>query len=1090
MKHTQSDEKYKIKVNRVSAENNQLPYTKYLKKDYKKITKISPNNQILYKVKYKPEIIINEYHQTSNNINTNINIKSNKSQNSNSNNSRNNISFNGQFDNFSFNKCSNDEFVYENSIKDENNDKSYNQEKSKKNIDYIVTQLNKSDNNESNNNSLLFSPFSNGYSIHSRESDTKRNMKFNTLNKNNKKSPNYNYLFQSPLETKENKNMQVNTDRMIFNHNKNNSTNHFFDVENSNNYFYDNKLKKNFSQNKKYFKQKINVSNALNYRKYNKRKNPSMNFNNFYNKTNPDGSESSFESFRAKKDGNQMNNIIFSKSNNINSIYKSSKNSNNNIILNSTINYNTNNINNSKDSLNLKLDNYRTKLFKEFLKHFKKFYKKYIKKNFIYFMKNLKHYKKNFNYNKSFIYSKKNYLRYTLTIENNPMNKKHKIPYMSNSSSYSNGLFGIFKSSTMKDYYKLYNQLRKNRNLSQSMNNINRIFNSYSFNHDASSSNYNNSNFNNSNVNRSIILPTKSSNLLNSAPRIFKNQNSFSCNRNQDKRNRLGIISKSPSFQIGNRVIINNEISFGTDGSKKENELFRDSKELNRKYEQIQRRKKKSKNKITEIPINRKMNMNKSMDIYKIKNTDEYNQFKELRKYIKSMQKDNSKKSFNGYRNKKNKNNHLIRINALDDNSNSDENENENDNNNDNNNDEYNVVFNRTYYNYHFNMDKYKRNNNDNGFNNNNNTKSLEREGRTGMLRKKGGFSLKNKITNNSITNKYNNSISNKNNIFINNSENKTYKKNNFSTNKINDAKNYKKVKVNINKKFMTEGQEKNVNKQRKNIKNNTVNNNDKIKYNNNIPFLKPDNSKSRLNNSPVDESKMFYTKKNNIKFSNKLVSTLIKDISTRDNRIHININYYDLIRKNKPVRYRYNFLHKSEKISITILGNMTNKIYLTKSKFILSAIQEEENSIQNSKYYEENETFGNYNNNNTHNIINNINDMRYKNFIDAIHNILVKYYKKKFVTNFKIMNKINNIFLDDKYEINLENEKNEFNKIYNRKKGAFSNKLFDDNNLSEGNSKFKRKKYIKRNLGWKNYDEKINNFRYKLIKYIFSFSK
>ena len=71
-------------------------------------------------------------------------------------------------------------------------------------------------------------------------------------------------------------------------------------------------------------------------------------------------------------------------------------------------------------------------------------------------MKNLKHYKKNINYNKSFIYSKKNYLRYSLTIENNIMNKKHQFPSMSNSSSYGNDLFGAFRSSTMKDYYKLY----------------------------------------------------------------------------------------------------------------------------------------------------------------------------------------------------------------------------------------------------------------------------------------------------------------------------------------------------------------------------------------------------------------------------------------------------------------------------------------------------------------------------------------------------------------------------------------------------------------------------------------------------------
>ena len=167
----------------------------------------------------------------------------------------------------------------------------------------------------------------------------------------------------------------------------------------------------------------------------------------------------------------------------------------------------------------------------------------------------------------------------------------------------------------------------------------------------------------------------------------------------------------------------------------------------------------------------------------------------------------------------------------------------------------------------------------------------------------------------------------------------------------------------------------------------------------------------------------------------------------------------------------------------------MTNKVYSSKSKFILSAIQEEENSIQNSKYYEENETFGNYNNNN-HFIINNNNDMRYMNFIEAIQKILVAFFKKKFMINFKVMNKINNIFLDDKYEISLENEKNANSKIYNRKRGVFSNKLIGENTLTESNSKFKRKKYIKRSINWRNYEEKINKFRYKLIKYIFSFSK
>lgn len=90
MNSNQNNEKLKIKVNRVSSDKgNSYPYTKYLKSNYPQISKISQKNPILYKVKYKPEIIINEYHQTSNNINTNINIKTNKPKKPNLNNSRN-----------------------------------------------------------------------------------------------------------------------------------------------------------------------------------------------------------------------------------------------------------------------------------------------------------------------------------------------------------------------------------------------------------------------------------------------------------------------------------------------------------------------------------------------------------------------------------------------------------------------------------------------------------------------------------------------------------------------------------------------------------------------------------------------------------------------------------------------------------------------------------------------------------------------------------------------------------------------------------------------------------------------------------------
>ena len=91
-----------------------------------------------------------------------------------------------------------------------------------------------------------------------------------------------------------------------------------------------------------------------------------------------------------------------------------------------------------------------------------------------------------------------------------------------------------------------------------------------------------------------------------------KNLDNSSERRNQ-RNNTLGNMnSKSPSFRLGNRTYINNDISFRNEG-KKENELYRDSKELNKKYEQIQRRKK-----LSETKKNKK-HTNKSVDIDNIK---------------------------------------------------------------------------------------------------------------------------------------------------------------------------------------------------------------------------------------------------------------------------------------------------------------------------------------------------------------------------------------------------------------------------------------------------------------------------------------
>ena len=123
MKNSVDFEKYQIKVNRVPKENEKLfPYSKYLKNNYSQLSKIAPKNSILYKLKINPEIIINEYHETSNNINTNINIKENQSKNKNNNNNNNSIiniiNYKDHPNNFSFKKI----YVNDDEIKDENND--------------------------------------------------------------------------------------------------------------------------------------------------------------------------------------------------------------------------------------------------------------------------------------------------------------------------------------------------------------------------------------------------------------------------------------------------------------------------------------------------------------------------------------------------------------------------------------------------------------------------------------------------------------------------------------------------------------------------------------------------------------------------------------------------------------------------------------------------------------------------------------------------------------------------------------------------------------------------------------------------------
>ena len=1048
MKHTGDNDKYQIKVNRASTENEKLfPYSKFLKNNYSQLSKIAPKNSILYKLKLNPDIIINEYHQTSNNINTNINIKTHQTQNSNVNNANasiNNISFGGQPNNFSFNKYYGEN---ETSIKDEdnnnnnnylnNNNKTYLYDRNIQKYGFLSRQYNSSEKRTSENNdhnSGIYSPFSNRYSTNNKNVDYNNNninyikdIKYSHFNKKGS-----NFIFQSPFNDSRNKkNKYLNTDRYFYNNSMIN--NKYGDNDNNNinkNYLYSNYGTNVLRPKKNYSLDIVNTSNALNYKNYNnKNKSQSINIYNFYDKPNSYRGESSIESFKSKK-MKEMNSMVFSSGNRLNNIFG---NKLNNSINNNYPSYN--NFDNSRDTLNIKLENYRIKLFTEFMKHFLIFFESYKKKIFKIFFKKLKINK--YKNEKLYIYNRKSY--FTNTIENNKQRQSNMLTSSNNNTNNDLNLFDIFKSSTSKDYYKLYNQLKKNKSVNP---NLKPFLSSTKLTKDTNNTHKRRL------LNKSLSAYSNNQFYLNSAPRLYKNFNNLSINRIKKNKTNIDLNSKSPSFRFGNKTIINNDISFGNEGNQKENELFRDSKELFKKYEQIQRRKKKSQNKNREniINSNKEIKINKSADIDNIINSNEYNEFNEIRKNLQSTKKNNSKNKYTLTRDKnikeKMKNKHLIKINSYEDNIyNSD----------DNNYDGKNQDNDSTKKDYSKNR---KKNNNINIQKDSNPINNSNKNERPAMLRKrKGIINSKNKF----ITKNVNKSQTN--NIIITDK-----KKNNINNNNIINKykqRSYKKVKVNDNNKIRVDNKEK-----------------EKTKNNYNIIKQMP-----KLNNTQIiNKNNIYYTKKNNKKnIMNNCISTIIKNISTKDNRIHININYYNYTTRNNFFRRQYYVLEQSENISICLFGDKKLKDNLSKLKLKLSSIKEEELSNQNSKFYDESGTFG-INNNNTYesrknNVIFYPNELVYKQFIEIIDNLFIKLLKKDFIGSIKLINS----------DVKIRMKKNEHNKskvknmsIVYRKRGAVNGKILGDRKSSVINSKKNGKKY----------EGKIKQFRINLIRYILNFSK
>ena len=515
---------------------------------------------------------------------------------------------------------------------------------------------------------------------------------------------------------------------------------------------------------------------------------------------------------------------------------------------------------NTNSILTVKLKEIRIKLSKEFYKHLIQICKIYIKKHFPFFVKQIKKNNENIYFN----------------------NKMNNFDGYKEIISTSNSV-DIYKNTTLNNNEPLYRKINKRTVNDNKLNSNN------------------------------ISISSKNKYFIKSVPRIKKikdlsiYKNNMTVQRNPNNK-LLESNSLSPSLRIGNRIIINRDISFKNEGNIKENELYRDSKELNKKYRQIQTRKIRSKNK------NNKNNITASENELKIEiKSDIDSQFNEIRKYIKSVKKD--RKNHNKNKSGKNvlakiinnKTENSIKINTIE----------PNERNNYNNN----ILNNKyDYSNQTYNMPKYIKNNN-NGFN----------------LNKHKSFNIKN---NNNIVNS--NSI-NFNDININNYNNKSNHLNyiNNDSQQSSTFNSLSSADFNIKKKniyYSKDIQGKTIKLQ--NIKKINTNNsfNDHPKYN-----LYSSN-RYHLYNSKTNDSE---NKKNSSKRI-KVFSMLIKNIETKDKRIYITITYYFLFRKNKPLATRYDYLVPSEIFSLNLAYN--NKINKSKENLKLSEIKEEE--FQNSKFH------------------------------------------------------------------------------------------------------------------------------------------
>ena len=1049
----------KTKDNISSEKQIEFP-SNYIKEKCPQLHKVVPKNSILYRVKYKPDISISDYFKLSNSKrNLSINIKTDPSSEvRNSESKQNFISQNKMIDenisNTLLNELEENEVhnLYYNNIDYNINDNNfYNNQilyevSPIRNTDFIcrdnqnVVQKFYNDRNNLINNKEFNNYKNYYYSIENTNTNTNTNINTNPNinngynNKINKDNDSYQYLntenitnkfniFNSPINMKD-----INADENIQYNND-----YFNDINENDNINYNFKRNKNLYLKNNYRNLSLNIQNSnnnsqgyLDNYKF-KIKTPTSNILNIKSKEYTEDIEPNIDSYKNKYQTSKY----LSPRQYAAPILEKNRNKCHNHF--SSLDYiNNRNNNNINNEINIKLDEYRVKLFREFYKHFKQFYKLRLKKYFYdIFINNIKIINSNRETEKYYnnkVTEIKKYKTITMT-------KVIKLPKDNNINNSGDNNDTRKNNRLIKDYRNLFKKLNKkslnlnnNNNLNSyassisksiSLNYYNNSINNHSINNHNTSINNNsiNNSVNNNSNNMSKNSSKKNYN-IKSVPKEQKYNNNLSIQRNTD--NRYDSNSFSPSIQLGNRTIIVRNITFKNEGNIKENELYRDSKELNKKYIQIQTRKKirsklKDKDKFDKnntIDLNR---ITKSTNVEKIDLKSEIDsQFSEIRRYMKSVKKNKINKSQSKSKDKdkvnnKKKNNisnkfennkkrKLLKLNNL-----------------------YpygynNIKENNDIYNYSNifnNSNNYENNNN----NSNNNSKVYTRNKKVSInINKKIHYNLSNISNNNKF--EPNNSYNNTNSI----GSMKYNKNNNSTSNYIIKGNKYKITKI-------------------KNIKSNSNYNNIYYDYQNhskttpsekkNIYYSNYNNSNSNNDISNTYNNKSINNKSIDFKNNNKkiiinnynIISMNIKNILTKDKRIHININYYFLFRKNKPIRKRYNFLHKSDMISICYIYNKIKKYKEPKLKLKLSEIKEEEfqslknindiydineddnyigkNILKNQKeYLRESKDNNSYNDNNYSNNFSNYSN--YSNNSNKINNNIeynkkkILYYKKK----------------------------------------------------------------------------------------------